>query len=164
MSSLLSFSMPSSRKEKHYANSRARRHSEVIISQSKKSKKDKDTDTDSVSSSTPSSSDTVVVPPPAPAKCPFRVMLAAMIVADDGKKTGLCPLRRVQLWHVIPLCLLAIVNLLLVIIALLGLAGDRITIGVQGILLSFAKPDLDCNPYAESVCDTDDGATLVEKH
>ena len=173
MSSLLSFGMPSSKKEKHYANIRARRHSsDIIISQSKKKKDkkaEKDSDTESVTSTTPSSSDTVVVPPPEPKKCPLRFMLAGMMEAEleeaDGKKTRGCPLRRVQLWHTIPLCLLAIVNLLLVIIALLGLAGYRITMGVQSFLVKLAKTDLDCNPYAESLADTDDAATLVEdKH
>jgi len=166
MSSLLNFGMPSSKKEKHYANSRARRHSDVVISHSsKKPKKEKDADTESLSSSTPSSADTVVVPPtttPSPKKCPLRFLLAGMIEPDDdGKKPG-CPLRRVQLWHTIPLCLLAIINLLLVIIALLGLAGYRIALGVQGLLVGFFKSDLvDGNPYAESVVDSDDGATLV---
>lgn len=164
MSSLLSFGMAGSKKEKHYANSRARRHSDVVITHGKKSKKEKDTDTESVSSST-NSSDTVVVPPPPEKKCPLRFMLAGMMESEsEEKKSSGCPLRRVQLWHVIPLCLLAIVNLLLVIIALLGLAGYRITMGVQGVLLSLVKTDLDCNPYAESLADTDDGATLVDKH
>lgn len=91
-------------------------------------------------------------------------MLAGMMEAEsEDKKSSGCPLRRVQLWHVIPLCLLAIVNLLLVIIALLGLAGYRITMAVQGVILSLVKTDLDY-PYAESLADTDDGATLVEKH
>ena len=165
MSSLLSFGMAGSKKEKHYANSRARRHSDVVISQSKKSKKEKDTDTESVSSSTNSSADTVVVPPPPQKKCPLRFMLAGMMESEsEEKKSSGCPLRRVQLWHVIPLCLLAIINLLLVIIALLGLAGYRITMGVQGVLVSLVKTDLECNPYAESLADTDDGATLVDKH
>lgn len=165
MSSLLSFGMPGSKKEKHYANSRARRHSDIVITHSKKSKKDKDTDTESVSSSTNSSADTVVVPPPPEKKCPLRFMLAGMMESEiEGKKSSGCPLRRVQLWHVIPLCLLAIINLLLVIVALLGLAGYRITMGVQSVLASLVKTDLDCNPYAESLADTDDGATLIDKH
>jgi hypothetical protein len=166
MSSLLSIGMASSKKEKHYANSRARRHSgDIVISQSKKSKKDKDTDTESVSSSTPSSAaDTVVVPPPGPKKCPLRFMLAGMMEGEDEeKKAGGCPLRRVQLWHTIPLCLLAIINLLLVIIALLGLAGYRITMGIQNFLVNLAKTDLECNPYAESLADTDDGTLVTEK-
>jgi len=166
MSNLLIFGMPSAKKEKHYANSRARRHSDIIISQSKKSKKDKDTDTESVSSSTPSSDDTVVVPPPPEAKCPLRFMMAGMMESEpegEQKKKKGCPLRRVQLWHTIPLCLLAIINLLLVIIALLGLAGYRISMGVQGFLVSLAKTDLDCNPYADSLTDTDDSATLVSE-
>jgi hypothetical protein len=164
MSSLLNFGgMASSKKEKHYANRSARRHSgEIIISQSKKSKKDKDTDTESLSSSTPSSADTVTTPESK--KCPLRFVLAGLFESGaeaDGKKAGGCPLRRVQLWHTIPLCLLAIINLLLVIIALLGLAGYRITMGVQGFLVNLAKSDLDCDPYDDSLPDTDDGATLV---
>ena len=92
-------------------------------------------------------------------------MLAGMMESEsDEKKTGGCPLRRVQLWHVIPLCLLAIVNLLLIIIALLGLAGYRVTVGVQGVVVSLVRADLDGNPYAESLADTDDFATLVDKH
>ena len=63
---------------------------------------------------------------------------------------GGCPLRRVQLWHVIPLCILAIINLLLVIVALVGLAGYRISIGLQRLIVRFAKIDVDCNPFAES--------------
>jgi hypothetical protein len=166
MSSLLSFTMPSSKKEKHYANSRARRHSEVVISQSKKSKRDKDTDTESVSSSTNSSTDTVVVPPSPERKCPLRFLLAGMMeteVEAEGKKSGGCPLRRVQLWHVIPLCFLAIVNLLLVIIALLGLAGYRITMCLEGIIASILKPELDCNPYAGSVASTDNETIIAQK-
>ena len=82
---------------------------------------------------------------------------------DEEKKAGGCPLRRVQLWHTIPLCLLAIINLLLVIIALLGLAGYRITMGIQNFLVNLAKTDLECNPYAESLADTDDGTLVTEK-
>ncbi|KAE8440450.1 hypothetical protein EG329_007594 [Mollisiaceae sp. DMI_Dod_QoI] len=157
--------MASSKKEKHYPNSRARRHSgEVVISQSKKSKKDKDkdTDTDSISSSTNSSSDTVVSPEPK--KCPLRFMLAGLFEMEDeadAKKPRGCPLRRVQLWHTIPLCLLAIINLLLVIIALLGLAGYRIAVGVQSAIFSFAKSE---SPYAESIADTDDGTLVAGKN
>lgn len=167
MSNLLTFGMAGSKKERHYANSRARRHSDIVITHGKKSKKDKDkdkdTDSESVSSST-NSSDAVVVPPPEK-KCPLRFMLAGMMESEsDEKKSSGCPLRRVQLWHVIPLCLLAIVNLLLVIIALVGLAIYRITMGVQGALVSLIKTDLDCNPYAESLADTGDGSTLVDKH
>lgn len=158
--------MASSKKEKHYANSRARRHSDIIISQSKKSKKDKDTDSESVSSSSPSSADTVVVPPPAPKKCPLRFIMTGMFEADEetenAKPRG-CPLRRVQLWHTIPLVLLAIINLILVIIALLGLAGYRIAMGVQGFVIGLAKSDLD-NPYAESVADSDQSTLVSEKH
>jgi hypothetical protein len=175
MSSILSFGMPSSKKEKHYANSRARRHSgDVVISQSKKSKKEKeekkDTDTESISSSTPSSTDTVVVPPPEPKKCPLRFMLAGMFETEaegEPKKSG-CPLRRVQLWHTIPLCLLAAVNLILVIIALLGLAGYRIATPVAAGLQGFIVQLRDNNnrvstPVAKSLIDMDDASTIVEE-
>jgi hypothetical protein len=160
MSSLLNFGMTSSKREKHYPNSRARRH-DVVISQGKKSRKDKDGDTESVSSSTPSSTDTAPAPEP---KCPLRFMLIGMMEAESkaGKKGG-CPLRRVQLWHVIPLCLLAIINLLLVIIALLGLAGYQIAMGVQGLVISLVKADLDSDPYEESLAGTDDATTLVSE-
>jgi len=155
MSSILNITgMASSKKEKHYANRSARRHSGVvIISHSKKSKKDKDTDTESVSS-TPSSTDTAVNPEPK--KCPLRFVLAGLFETGgeaDEKKAGDCPLRRVQLWHTIPLCLLAAINLLLVVIALLGLAGYRIIVGIQGFLVDLAKSDLDCNPYLDSLPD-----------
>ncbi|PVH83118.1 hypothetical protein DL98DRAFT_585834 [Cadophora sp. DSE1049] len=162
MSSLQTPSMASSKKEKHYANSRARRHSDIIISQSKKSKKDKETDSESVSSS----GDTVVVPPPEPKKCPLRFIMTGMFETDGDAETTKprgCPLRRVQLWHTIPLVLLAIINLILVIIALLGLAGYRIAMGVQGFVISLAKSDLD-NPYADSLADSDQGTLVSEKH
>lgn len=93
-------------------------------------------------------------------------MLAGMMEAEaaaEEKKPGKCPLRRVQLWHVIPLCLLAIVNLFLVIIALLGLAIYRVTIGIRAFAVNLTKADLDCNPYAESLGDMDSGATIVEE-
>jgi hypothetical protein len=154
MSSILNITgMASSKKEKHYANQSARRHSgEVIISHRKKSKKDKDTDTESVSS-TPST-DTAVNPEAK--KCPLRFVLAVLFETGgeaDEKKAGDCPLRRVQLWHTIPLCLLAAINLLLVVVALLGLAGYRIIVGIQGFLVNLAKSDLDCNPYLDSLPD-----------
>jgi len=175
MSSLLSFTMPSTKKEKHYANSRARRHSEVVISphSSKKSKKDKDkdekekdTDSESVSSSTASSADTVVVPPPPePKKCPLRFILAGMMEPEDeeGIKRKGCPLRRVQLWHTIPLCLLAIINLLLVILALLGLAGYRIGMALQEIALTLFKTDLDNDQQTESLIDLEDVDAVVSE-
>lgn len=153
--------MASSKKEKHYANSRARRHADIIISQSKKGKKD--ADTESVSSS---STDTIVVPPPSPKKCPLRFIMTGMFEADgvtDPTKPRGCPLRRVQLWHTIPLVLLAIINLILVIIALLGLAGYRIAMGVQGFVISLAKSELD-NPYAESLAGSDVATLVSEKH
>ncbi len=150
MSSLLSLAgMASSKKEKQYANRSARRHSGVIVvSQSKKRKRDKDTDSESVSS-TPSSTDTLH----SESKCPLRFVLLGLFEAQgetDGKKAGGCPLRRVQLWHTIPLCLLAAINLLLVIVALLGLAGYRIAMGIQGFIVSMARLDPEYNPYLDS--------------
>ena len=148
----------SSEKEKHYPNSRARRHSsEVVVSQSKKkkSKKDKDKDGDTESITSSNSSETVVS---SEKKCPFRFMLIGLFEGEDGpdgKKVKSCPLRRVQLWHTIPLCLLAIINLLLVIVALLGLACYRIGVGVRDALVSVGTPE---NPYDESVADD---ATVV---
>ena len=149
MSSILSSGMASSKKEKHPANSRARRHSDG--SHGKKRKKDRDGDTESVSSS---STDSAI----SEAKCPLRFILAGLIEPEDNgneKKKGGCPLRRVQLWHVIPLCLLAILNLLLVIVALLGLACYRITLGVQGFMVNLAKVDLDSDPYVDNLGETD---------
>jgi len=174
MSSILSFGMPSSKKEKHYANSRARRHSgDVVISQSKKSKKEekkeKDADTESLSSSTASSAaDTVVVPPPPPEpkKCPLRFMMAGMLQTEqesEGKKLGGCPLRRVQLWHTIPLCLLAAVNLLLIIFALLGLAGYRIGAGICNGVSEMQSKSISKLPAAQSLIDIDDGSVVGEK-
>lgn len=159
MSGLLSItSMSSSKKEKNFANRSARRHSgEIILHQSKRSKKHKDTDTESISSSTQSS--TVF------AECPFRFILTGLFETeskDDGKKEAGCPLRRVQLWHTIPLCLLAVVNLLLVIVALLGLAGYRITMGIQRFVVNLAKPDLDCDPSLDSPQD-EVAVVVVEK-
>ncbi|TVY53669.1 hypothetical protein LCER1_G004110 [Lachnellula cervina] len=171
MSSILSFGMPSSKKEKHYANSRARRHSgDVVISQSKKSKKEekkeKDADTESISSSTASSAaETVVVPPPPePKKCPLRFMMAGMLQTEqenEEKKVGGCPLRRVQLWHTIPLCLLAAVNLLLIIFALLGLAGYRIGAGICGWVSEMQSKSASKPPAAQSLIDIDDGSEVV---
>jgi len=151
MSSLLSLAgMASSKKEKQYANRSARRHSGVIVvSQSKKRKRDKDTDSESVSSTPSSSTDTLR----SESKCPLRFVLLGLFEAEgetDGKKAGGCPLRRVQLWHTIPLCLLAAINLLLVIVALLGLAGYRIAMGIQGFIVSMARLDPEYNPYLDS--------------
>lgn len=90
-------------------------------------------------------------------------MLAGLFEVEedaDGKKPKGCPLRRVQLWHTIPLCLLAVINLLLVIIALLGLACYRIALGIQSALVRFTKPE---SPYADSVADTDDGTLVGSK-
>ena len=160
MSGILTLSgIASPKKEK--ANRSARRHStEIVISQRKKRKRDKDTDSDSVSS-TPSSTDTSAS---SEQKCPLRFVLSGLFeteVETDGKKVGGCPLRRVQLWHTIPLCLLAAINLLLVIVALLGLAGYRIAMGVQGFIVSLARLDPEYNPYLDSP--PDETAVVVVK-
>lgn len=147
MSSLLSLSgLTSSKKEKHYANRSARRHSgEIVV---RKKKKDKDTDTDSVSSS---STDAAMNPEPI-----LRFVLAGLFETGrtgDEKKASGCPLRRVQLWHTIPLCLLAAINLLLVIVALLGLAVYRIVMGIQVSVINLARLDVEFNPYLDSTPD-----------
>lgn len=152
------------KKERHHANSRIRRRSDAE-KKSKKEKddkeKDKDTDSESVISAS-STAPSTALSTPAAAKCPLRCLLSGMIDAEDGKQKG-CPLRRVQLWHTIPLCLLAIINLLLIIVALLGLAGYKIIMGVQRVVVELMRSDLDIEPYTEreSVADTDEG-TLVE--
>lgn len=166
--------MPSSTKEKHYANRSRRRSSEVIVSQTKKSKKEKDkkkdkgkdTDTESVSSTASSEDATVVPPPPEPKKCPLRFILTGMLDTKNGdseSKSSGCPLRRVQLWHTIPLVLLAIINLLLVIIALLGLAIYRIATGIMDFRVVVEKADFDAKPHMENLIDTevDGGVTDV---
>ncbi|KAM3074117.1 hypothetical protein ACMFMF_006140 [Clarireedia jacksonii] len=151
---------------------RAHRHSD-IEKKSKKDKedkekekdKDKDTDTESVISTAPSCTETFAVPTvpslhPPESKCPLRFLMAEIVESEDeeGKKIHRgCPLRRVQLWHTIPLCILAIINLLLIIVALLGLAGYRISMGVQRAVVNMAKPDLDSKPHTESVAEMDDG-------
>lgn len=154
------------RREKHYIDSRAKKHSELVVSQRQKSKKDKDTGAEMISSSNPTSADTVVViPPPEPKKCPLRFVLADMFEIDeyaDVNKPRGCPLRRVRLWHTIPLVILAIINLVLVTIALLGLAGFRIAVGVQELLASLFRTDLD-DPYAENVAESNEEALMSVK-
>jgi hypothetical protein len=152
-SSFLTFAMASSKKDKHYPNSRARRHSgTVVVTHGKKSKRDKDTDSESLSSSSTEATVSEMK------KCPLRFMMAGMLESDAvGERKGAeCPLRRVQLWHTIPLCVLAIINLLLVIIALLGLAGYRIAMHTQVFLLRAFNVDLSHASYAESVTVPDD--------
>lgn len=155
---LIITNMSSFTKEKHRANRSARRQSkEIVLHQNKRSKKHKDTDTESVASSATSS--TIF------AECPFRFVLTGLFETgskDDGKKEEGCPLRRVQLWHTIPLCLLAVINLLLVIAALLGLAGYRITMGIQKLLVNLAKPDLDYDPFLDNPQD-EVAVVVVEK-
>lgn len=154
MSGILTFGIASSKKERHNANSRARRTDGS--SHGKKRKKYRDGDTESVSSS---SADSAI----AEAKCPLRFVLASLIESEGegDDKRGSCPLRKVQLWHVIPLCLFAILNLLLVIVALLGLAGYRIMIGLQVFIVNLAKGDIDNDPYAESLPEADAGIIIV---
>ena len=139
--------MPS-RTDRNFANSRVRRHSGEVVLSKKRSKKDKETDTESVTTS--SSADTLVAEP----KCPFRFMLRGVLdtpIEDKNQARG-CPLRRVQLWHTIPLCLLAIINLLIIIVALLGLASYRLVMTTQAIIVKFAKSHLE--PSTEGVTDS----------
>jgi len=71
---------------------------------------------------------------------------------ENGKKQ--CPLRRAQLWHTIPLCLLAVVNLLLIIIALLGLASWRAIVQIATVLEGFAKMQVGSSSKEVLVADT----------
>ncbi|KAI9644557.1 hypothetical protein NHQ30_006578 [Ciborinia camelliae] len=148
------------KKEKHHANSRVRRRSDAE-KKSKKEKddkeKDKDTDAESVVS-TASTAPSTAHPALHTSKCPLRFLISGMIEAGDEKQKG-CPLRRVQLWHTIPLCLLAIINLLLIIVALLGLAGYKIMMGIHRVVVEIMRSDLEVEPYVEgeSVADTDGG-------
>lgn len=141
--------MPS-RTEKNYANSRVRRHSGEVILSKKRSKKEKETDTDSVTTS--SSADTLATEP----KCPMRFMLSGVLETQTEEKLQVrgCPLRRVQLWHTIPLCLLAIINLLIIIVALLGLASYRLVLGTQAVVVKFAKAQFDFESAVENAPDT----------
>ncbi|KAF7912597.1 uncharacterized protein EAF01_001618 [Botrytis porri] len=147
------------KKEKHHADSRIRRR----LDTDEKSRKEKYKDTDcesiaSISSATPSAAQSAS----AGGICPLRVLLSNMIEAEErGGKC--CLLRRVPLWHTIPLCLLAVINLLLIIVALLGLAGYEITMGIQRVVCEMMRSDLEVEPYVErgSVVDTNSG-TLLE--
>lgn len=108
--------MSGAKKEKHYANSRAHRGS-VVVSQTGSKKSKKDTDTESVSSE----ASTVVPPPPPKPQCPLRPYMEVMFEPeeDSEKKKPVCPLRRVKLSHVLPLCLFVMINMFLVIGTLL---------------------------------------------
>lgn len=80
---------------------------------------------------------------------------------SEGKSSG-CPLRRVQLWHTIPLVLLAIINLLLVIVALLGLALYRIATGIMDFRVVVEKADSDAKPHVDNLIDAEvDGVMEV---
>jgi hypothetical protein len=129
-------------KEKRYSNTRVRRHpGEIVVHSSKKTNRHKDGDTES-EVFTPSSSDAILVPPPPDNKCPFRFLLASLLDTGDEEGRAGCPLKRVQIWHTLPLCLLAVVNLLLVVMALLGLAGYRIGMGIKDFFFNLAKSDI----------------------
>jgi hypothetical protein len=126
-------------KEKHYSNSRAHRHSsQVVIHSSRRTKKHRDGDVESISST-----DTIIPPPPTQKKCPLRFILAGILDADNEDGKAGCPLRRVQLWHTIPLCVLAVINLLLIVIALLGLAGYRMVIAAKDFAINLAGNNLE---------------------
>ncbi|KAF7884661.1 uncharacterized protein EAF02_004997 [Botrytis sinoallii] len=152
------------KRERHHANIRIRRRSDVekkIRKEKGDKEKCKDIDCESIvsaSSSTPPATQSAS----AGGKCPFRFLLSNMIDAEDGSQNG-CPLRRVQLWHTVPFCLLAIINLLLIIIALLGLAGYKITMGVQRVVVDVMRSDLEVEPYVERESEVDtNGGTLLE--
>ncbi|KAF7936285.1 uncharacterized protein EAE98_002504 [Botrytis deweyae] len=156
------------KRERHHANIRIRRRSDVE-KKTRKEKGDKekykDTDCESIvsaSSSTPPATQSASAGGIAGGICPLRFLLSNMIDAEDGSQNG-CPLRRVQLWHTIPFCLLAIINLLLIIIALLGLAGYKITMGVQRVVVDVMRSDLEVEPYVERESEVDTkGGTLLE--
>jgi hypothetical protein len=121
--------MPATKKEKHYANSRAHRGSSIVVSHSGSKKSKKDTDTESVSSD----ASTVVPPPPPKSKpkpqCPLRPYMEVMFEPEeDGEKKPVCPLRRVKLSHVLPLCLFVMINMCLVVGTLLITGICRISV------------------------------------
>ncbi|KAL3420623.1 hypothetical protein PVAG01_07068 [Phlyctema vagabunda] len=159
--------MPSKR-EKQYPNVRARRHAVVEHKKSRKDKdKDKDTDSESVSSTTTSSTDITVA---RKRECPLRSLYAILVEPDgenEPKKINGCPFRRIQLWHTIPLCLLAIVIPLLVgvtvLASLLGLAGYRIAVGTQEIVVGLMRANEGLRPYAESLLGPGDNIIVEEK-
>ena len=117
------------------ANVRVRRSSSSSRKRRNKHR-DKDTDTASIITSSTNSTDLFE----SEARCPMRFflnMLSPHRHHESGKKQ--CPLRHAHLWHTIPLCLLAVVNLLLVAIALLGLAGVRAIVQVSAVVEGFVK-------------------------
>lgn len=83
-------------------------------------------------------------------------MLSGVLETQTEEKLQVrgCPLRRVQLWHTIPLCLLAIINLLIIIVALLGLASYRLVLGTQAVVVKFAKAQFDFESAVENAPDT----------
>jgi len=157
--------MPGSKKDKHYANTRSRRDS-VIISHSGKKRK-KDTDTESVSSSASTAvSDSTEKDEKAKekkdekdkekekvevkkAQCPLRPYLNMMIepeasATDGGPKTSKCPLTRVKLSHTLLLCLFISVNMSLVNGTLLVMGICRCVVAVwewqQGLQAQVVLP------------------------
>ncbi|KAA8566842.1 hypothetical protein EYC84_009941 [Monilinia fructicola] len=151
------------KKEKHRSNSRIPRRSEPEKkSRKEKDNKDKDTDFESVISA---SSTPYPTGPPAShsSKCPLRFLLSGMIDAKGGKQNG-CPLRRVQLWHTIPLCLLAIINLLLIIVMPLGLAVYKITKRVHSVVIEMMRSDMDIELYVDKGGAADTGSEILEEN
>jgi hypothetical protein len=105
----------SNKKEKTYANTRARRGS-IVVSHAGSKKSKKDTDSESVSSE----ASTVVPPPPPKPKCPLRPYMEVMFESEEpDEKKAVCPLKRVKLSHTLPLCLFIMINFCLVIGTLL---------------------------------------------
>lgn len=116
--------MPGSKKDKQYANTRARRHSIVTVSHGHSKKSKKDDDTESVSST----ADTVVPPPPPKPQCPLRPYMEVMFEKQDGEEnSSICPLRKVKLSHVLPLCFFLMFNMLLVVCTLMVTGLYRLT-------------------------------------
>ncbi|RDW66387.1 hypothetical protein BP6252_10022 [Coleophoma cylindrospora] len=152
------------KKEKQYSNIKAHRDNVIVMHNRKgKNQREKEKDSDDE----PSDALARVTPPPPPKpQCPLRSMYAVLIQPDEGaegEKIKGCPLRRVQLWHTIPLCLIAIIIPLLigivVLILLLGLAGYRISTKINEMAMQLVKANPTLRQYAErmSGSGSDDG-------
>ncbi|RDW71832.1 hypothetical protein BP5796_07866 [Coleophoma crateriformis] len=149
------------KKEKQYSDTKTPRDN-VIVMHSRKGKNQREKEKDS--DDEPSDAIVRVIPPPPKPQCPLRSMYAVLIQPDEGtegEKIKGCPLRRVQLWHTIPLCLIAIIIPLLigivVLILLLGLAGYRISTKINEVAMQLVKANPTLRQYAERLSGTDDG-------
>lgn len=101
--------------------------------------REKDTDTASVITSSTNSTDVF----DNETRCPMHYLLGMLDHHrhhENGKKQ--CPLRRARLWYTIPLCLLAVINLLLVVVALLGLASWKAIVQVGTVVEGFVRMEV----------------------